>query len=576
MPRMPRRRLALSLVALAGIAWLAAVAWLLLDAGSAMRDGRSGLSGTRAGATPSSLLDPSTTQGLARAEAEFDRARSRLRNPLLTPLRLLPVVGRHVRAADRVVGTSRGATDLARSAVDDLRELADRPNRTGPDRVEALDDLAAIVARTRVGLDRLDPGSPDALIGPLADPVAELRSEREDALAGLARAEAVTRAASRVIEGPTPYLLVGANNAEMRAGSGMFLSAANLGFDQGRLVLGDVRPTARLVLPAGSVPVTGDLAENWPWLDPGRDFRNFGLTADFPQSARLARANWAKVPGGTEVGGVIAVDVEALRALLGVVGPVEVGGVTYTVDTVRGELLRQQYTRFEGDSEERRDQLGEVAREVFARLESGDWKLDQLATALIGMVESRHLIVWSADAPTQRAWVAAGAAGHLRPDSLSAVVLNRGSQKLDSFIDTAVTVRSRRRGDGRVALSLTYRLTNGAPDTGPAYLIGPNLPGLVAGEHRGIVVVNLPAGVTDVKLSGARQTLLGSDGPAAVVAGEVQFRRGETLEVKVTGVLARGDDTVVIEPAARIPGTRWTVDGRTFDADRRRTVQLGG
>ncbi len=68
----------------------------------------------------------------------------------------------------------------------------------------------------------------------------------------------------------------------------MFLSAATLGFDQGRLELGDVRPTQELVLPPGSVPVTGDLAANWPWLDPGRDLRNLGLTADFPQSAALA------------------------------------------------------------------------------------------------------------------------------------------------------------------------------------------------------------------------------------------------------------------------------------------------
>ena len=36
------------------------------------------------------------------------------------------------------------------------------------------------------------------------------------------------------------------------------------------------------------MPASGDLAANWPWIDAGRDLRNVGLTADFPQSAALA------------------------------------------------------------------------------------------------------------------------------------------------------------------------------------------------------------------------------------------------------------------------------------------------
>src|SRR5690606_27604747 len=104
--------------------------------------------------------------------------------------------------------------------------------------------------------------------------------------------EAASTALAGVLEGPAPYLLLGANNAEMRNGGGMFLSAAELSFDDGALALGDVSPTAELVLPAGAVPVDGDLAGNWPWLDPGRDLRNLGLSADFPQSAEVAVRTW--------------------------------------------------------------------------------------------------------------------------------------------------------------------------------------------------------------------------------------------------------------------------------------------
>lgn len=573
--RRPRRRgIVLGSLAVV-VLWLVVAGWLLADARSSMESGRQRLEGVRAGATPSSLLEPGTGAALARAQDDFDHARSRLRSPVLTPLRVLPVAGRHLRAADRVVRSARGSAALAIVAVEDLQALADRPLPAGPGRVAALDDLADIVAATSAGLEELDPGSPDALVGPLADAVEALARERQETLRGLDHAESATRALSGVLAGPTPYLLIGANNAEMRAGSGMFLSAATLGFDQGRLELGDVRPTQELVLPPGSVPVTGDLATNWPWLDPGRDLRNLGLTADFPQSAEVAAANWAKVPGGAEVGGVIVVDVDALRALLRVVGPVEVGGVRYTADTVRGELLREQYRRFD-DRAARRDQIGEVAKEVFRRIEAGDWELDQLATALVDAVQRRHLLVWSSDPEVQEAWRTAGADGRLQDRSVAVSLVNRGAEKLDSYLDvTGRLTSSGPEQGGRVRVDLTYTVRNGAPASGPPYLIGPNIAGMEAGEHRAIVVVNLPAGTTEVTLEGARPTLEGGDGPTVVAAGELSLKRGATAVVEVSALLPAGLTQIVLEPSARVPATVWEVDGATYELDRRRTLRVG-
>lgn len=574
--RRPRRRTLLVVAALGVVVWGAAAAWLLLDARAALADGRVELQVVRGGATPSTLLDTDTGRALDRAGNHFARARSRLRHPVLAPLRLVPVVGRHLRAGDRVVATSQGATELADTAVTDLQDLSERPVDGGPERLEVLDELTSIVSRTERGLARLDPGSPDALVGNLAEAVTELRTQRDDSVASLGRADETIRAVTKVLDGPTPYLLLGANNAEMRAGSGMFLSATSLGLDNGALQLGDVRPTEQLVLPAGAVPVTGDLARNWPWLDGGRDMRNMGLTADFPQSAALAAANWAEVPGGGEVGGVIVVDVDALRGLLRAVGPVEVGGVRYTADTVRGELLRAQYTRFGDDREGRRDQLGDVAKAVFERIESGKWEFDELATALLDAVQRRNMLVWSADEDVQSALSGVDADGHLGDESLSVALLNRGAEKLDAYLDTSGTLTSRRVGGGRVSVSMTYRITNRAPAKGPKYQVGPNIAGLEAGEHRAILVVNLPAGTDEVTLDGATRTLTGTDGPTLVVAGEVAIKRGRSVEVEVTATLPAGLNRVVLEPSARIPRTRWTVGSRSFDIDRRRTVELGG
>ena len=569
-----RKILLVSLMAFMG--WLGVCAWLLKDAGSHVADGRSALDEARNGATPASLLEDDTDAALASAHDNFVKARSRLRNPLLAPLRLVPVVGRHVRSADHIVASADGATQVATEGVADLRELVELRLDSGGDRIAVLRDLADLLARTHRSIAELDPGSSDGLITPMYEAVVDLTAERDETRSSLQAAELASRALADVLEGPMPYLLLGANNGEMRVGSGMFLSAATVRFDQGAIDLGDVRPTQELVLPSRSVPVGDDMAKNWPWLDPGRDFRNLALSADFPQSAEVATRMWPLVPGGETVGGVIAVDVDALRGLLRVVGPIDVGGVVYTADTVRGELLRDQYGRFVDDRDARRDRLGDVSREVFARIESGEWELEQMATALVEAVQGRHLMIWSADEASRKAWEGVGADGHLTDRSISMGLANRGANKLDSYVSTSLAVTTSRRADDATELTLTYVVTNEAPESGPVYVVGPNIDGMAAGEYRAIVVANLPLGVTDVTLDGARQTLAGQDGPTIVVGGELSVARGASATVTVTAVVPAAIDSVTLEASARIPRTRVSIGSHQPSVDRRRSIELKG
>ncbi|MCU1371512.1 MAG: hypothetical protein JWO77_2706 [Ilumatobacteraceae bacterium] len=571
-----RRRIVVLVVTGLVVVWLGAVCWLLVGARSEMAAGTRDLRQVRRQASISTLVAPSSRAQLASATRHFDRAEAKVDSPVLSPLKLVPVVSRHLRAAQKVVDASQDGAAAADEALASLVTITERPRTAGPERVQTLRDLARTAATAHDALDEIDPGSPDALIGPLGDAVAELDEQRVEAAGAAARLERTSLAVADILDGPTPYLLLGANNAEMRNGSGMALSAAELAFDHGRMQLGDVRPTADLVLPPGSVPGTGDLAANWPWIDTGRDLRNVGLTADFPQSAALAADNWAKVAGGGDVGGVILVDVDGLRGLLRVVGPVEVDGVRYTADNVRGELLREQYRRFDGDRGGRRDQLGAVARVIFDRLEAGDWKLEALATELSDAVQGRHLMVWSADEGAAKAWAEVGADGHLRDDSLSVGLLNRGADKADSWMDASVAIGSEERVDGRRELTITYEIENRTPGSGPAYLVGPNVDGLEAGDYAGLAVVNLPAGTTGVEMTGAEVFLQGGDGPTVVVGGRVTLRRGTTGSVVVRALLPEGVDHITVEPSARIEPTTWTVDGRELGRDRRRTIRLDG
>jgi hypothetical protein len=569
-----RRRKVVTLCAGLVVLWLLAAAWLLLDARGEVRAGAAELRGVRREASIRTLLQPRSRAGLRSASDHFAAAEADLDSPVLAPFRIVPVASRHLRASKQLVDASQDGTQAADAALVELQELSERPRTAGPGRVEMLRDLAEVASEAQRALARIDPGSPDALIGPLGDAIVELDDQRVDAARAAGRLRATSLAIADILEGPAPYLLLGANNAEMRNGSGMALSAAELSFDHGRMRLGEVEPTADLIVPSGQVAAPGDLAANWPWIDAGRDLRNVGLTADFPQSAELAVRTWAAVPGGGEVGGVLLLDVDGIRSLLRVVGPVEVDGVRYTPDNVRGELLRRQYSRYDGDRASRRDQLGAVTRAIFDRLEAGRWRMEDLATELVDAVQGRHLLVWSSDPVRAKAWRAVGADGHLTERSLSVGLLNRGATKTDSWIDASVDVATKTRIDDRHDVTITYEIENRAPGSGPAYVVGPNVDGLAAGDHAALAVVNLPAGSTDVRLSGADVFLHGGDGPTVVIGGRVTVRRGGRATVTVRATLPAGVDRLVLEPSARIDPTTWTFDGVRFSRDRRRTVLL--
>ncbi len=569
-----RRRRVITLAAAVVAAWTVLLTIQLVSASFAVARGSDDLASVRSEATVADLTSPITMQELQRSHDGFADAEAKLANPIVAPARLVPILGRQVRALDRLASSGSKGTAAALEALADVQELSEQPRAGGPERIAMLRDLETTAGRLHRRISALSTGEATGLIGPLADAVTEAAEGQRQAARSTGQLEDASAGLADLFEGPSSYLLIGANNAEMRAGSGMFLTATELHFEDGRASLGEVRPTADLVLPAGKVTATGDLQANWGWLDPGRDLRQLGVSADFPQSAATAVTNWEAIEGNGPVDGVIVIDVDGIRSLLRAVGPVEVDGVTYTPDNVRGELLRAQYQRYEGDRPGRRDQLGEVARAIFERIESGDWELGELATHLTEASASRHLLVWSAADPLQTTWAELNADGHLREDSLAVNLLNRSANKLDSWIDTAAEVEMVPHANGTTALRLTYRITNRSTGEGPRYLVGPGIEGLEAGDYRGLAVVNLPAGTTNPKLDGARLFLEGGDGPTVVVAGEVTVRAGETATVVVTADLPEGLDQVTLEPAARIPRTTWTVDGREAERGHRQAAPV--
>src|SRR5439155_12845771 len=133
-------------------------------------------------------------------------------------------------------------------------------------------------------------------------------------------------AVAGLLGGPHRYLVFAANNSEMRAGSGMFLSVGVMTTSNGTIELSDMEPTGDLPVPPGKVPISGDLAARWGWIKPTEDFRNLMVSPRFDLMAPLAAQMWQAV-GRPPVDGVLALDPIMLRAMLAATGPVDVNGL---------------------------------------------------------------------------------------------------------------------------------------------------------------------------------------------------------------------------------------------------------
>lgn len=560
-------------------AWLVYSAVLLLQARRHAADGLAAVSAAERQANPRGLVEGRPTPLLDDARRSFDRAADRLHNPALTPLRWLPIAGRQLRAATAMASAATDITAAGAEAVTDARAALNLPRETPEQRIAMLRRLSDVAAEADRRLARVDLGPSKALVGPVHDKRAELQEKFDKVKGAASDGAVVTRGLADLLEGPRRYVLLAANNAEMRAASGMFLSAGELRVENGRFALGGLRPTGDLGLAAAQAPPIGDddFAARWGFLTPNREWRNLGLTPRFPASARLAARMWpVATPGSAPPDGVIAIDPVGLRALLKVTGPV--GGVTEA--NVVELLTHDQYQSlpppspaFDVVQAARREQLGDIAASVLERLSTGSFDVAVLADALADAAGGRHILGWSPRADDGELWRRGRLDGDLDRDDLVVSVLNRGGNKLDRFLAVSADLGLRPSADDeRATVRLT--LTNTAPPGQSVYIEGPYPgSGAGAGDYVGIVTVHVPGFAGGLDVEGYDEfTVAGSDGPTQVIGVTVTVPRGESRTLTFTFLLPpRGSMSVV--PGARVPAIRWTAPGQSWTGDRSRTIR---
>ncbi|HSO95620.1 MAG TPA: DUF4012 domain-containing protein [Acidimicrobiia bacterium] len=550
------------------LVWVLATVGLIFLARQRVSSGLDTLQRARDHLTADGLLRGQALPALQQAERDFNRAHSLAANPVLAPWSIVPLASGNVDAVRSLTSAAEHVAAVgARAARDGSAALRSHP-ATGAERLAVLDRVAAIAGRAARDLDHVSLGPDFFLIGPLGDARARFVDRLQRLRDALTNAQALAAGAAQVLRGPRTYLVLAANNGEMRAGSGMFLSSGIATFGAGTFTLGQLGPSADRDLSA-SVALPPQLQSLWGWLSPGRHWRNLATTPRFDVTAPVAAQMW-QAATGQHVDGVLAVDAVALQALLAAQGPVTVAGQELTGSDALSYLLLGQYAGIpavDASQADRRDQLSAIARAAVDTLSSRPWNAQNLVSELSNVGKGRHILAWSRDATEERAWEGAGISGELQPDSLAVSVMNFGGNKLDQFlrVDSSLTVTAQ--PDGGSDAEVQLRLHNDAPTGIPGYVGGPSPDsGVGEGVYQGILSVNVPGAASLPTIGGITPALVGGiDGPTKIAAaGYFRIARGQTLPVTVRFRLPPSIREMTVAPSARTPSIAWTFRSLKF------------
>jgi hypothetical protein len=568
-PRANALRWTIIVVALVLVVWIIASAVVLYQARGPTVDGLDRLEQAREQLGATGLLRGEGTDALAAARADFEAAQDRASSPVLAPWDIVPLLGPNVQSVEDLTEAAADVAKAGERAGNDAAAALKASPASGTDRIALLQRLDKITARAERALQDVQLGPDFFLVSPLGDArerFADRLRQLRDAVRG---ARAVAQGAQSLLQGPRRYLVLAANNAEMRAGSGMLLSVGVATFANGEFTIGDMRPTAEFNLAPGAVAAPPELAQLWGWMHPTEEWRSLATSPRFDVTAPLAAQMWQAATGET-VDGVLAVDAITLQALLAAQGPIVAGGQTLSAENVVDFLLLGQYAgaAITDPQVGRRDVLGEVARGAVDTLASRPWQASDLVAQLSGAGQGRHVLAWARDPAEQAAWAAGGVDGALHDDSLALSILNLGGNKLDQFLDVEAALSVAEVADGGHQVTVRVELRNDAPAGLPSYVSGP-YPGtdLVAGEYRGVVALNVP-GVGSVPEAEGLDAVVaaGVDGPTKVTAaGELRLTPGETATVTFRFLVPDGFSDLQVESSARVPTITWHFGRQTWE-----------
>lgn len=438
-------------------------------------DVTSGVAKARDGVAAAGSDERQAAELFRAASADLSGASRFVASPLLTPVRLVPIVAQQQRAVSVATTTAR---DLASTAADGaalverdgLRPVDGRVDTTAvSDLVAPLQEAVDALSTATVELASL---SSPWLAAPLADRLGELEVSVDEALPAtelaLEGAEVVPAMAGG--DGPRRWLMMITTPAESRmlggfVGNWAVIEAVDGSFDV--VEDGSASDLNRQQAAAvRQVDASEEYFQRYGRYSPNVYFQNSSASPDFPSAARVA-SSFYQQSTGRPLDGVVAMDPIALGALVNIGGPVEIPtlGRTFTGDELSQFLLVDLY---DYDEETQDDIFAEAIDGAVDGLTDGALPGPGLLADAMGTVAAEgRLVMWSPFADEESFFANLGVDGAL-PDNdgqdfLFVGLANIAPNKIDTYIERTVSYDVTYNPEsGRVLSEATVVLTNTA------------------------------------------------------------------------------------------------------------------
>ena len=518
------------------------------------------------------LLD-GDRQRLLDAQARLHSAKNDLGSPMLSLAQPLPFLGRQINSARALTGTANGVLD---AAVETTGELTPA-RREGLSRIQLLDAIAVGSKRMTTAIDQGDLGPASGLLVSLSNGRAELARQLLKIRKPLDRANFAIPGLRRMIVGPTKLLVVGANNAQMAAGSGLPLEVTTADIVDGHMTVGSFVSTGAIRVPDGGVQLPSELQQLWAFATPQDTMVRAVVTPRFDVTAPILAAQYTTATK-TPVDGVLMIDIVGLQKLVAASGA-STDPNALPADKIIDELMHNQYLSLDTTKPEtnvaRREKLGQVARVALTDLLNPKLSVVDLARALSESAAGRHLLMWSRLPDEQQAMQALRVGGELTAQSVSVSLLNAGANKIDWFTRVAgkVTVGPVVGNERQVDVAVT--VSSVVPDGLPQYSAGPGIPAAEYGDYIGYFTINVPGVATKMHLGdGSALIVDGPDGPTRTIGQLLILKRNTKREVTFSFTLPANFPLLRIEPSGRYPAVAWSSGDQSWTDDQARTLPL--
>lgn len=508
----------------------------------------------------SSLVGGSSTisvNRLSTAGSDFATASDRANSWWSSEGLLVPVVAQQRRAvagaAEAGHAVTTGAAQAARGI--DLRHLGYSNGRFNLAQIRA---LATPLQHLRVDLDtarsQLRSVQSSWLLSPVGDRIASMGT-RLSRIAGRAtEASHLVNIAPSLLgaSGRQRYFIAFMTPSESRGLDGFIGAYGEISVDRGRITLVKSGSVTQLnQVPSGKRHISGpaDYLARYGNFHPQNNFQDLTYSPDFPTDAQVIAQMYPQ-SGGSPVNGVLALDPEALGALLELTGPVNVPGLStpLTAADASSFLLSGEYLKFGAANVARHDFLQEALGGAFEKLVSQ--RMPSLAVVeryLTPVVDENRLLFWSSRS-TDEAVLRTMSIGGAFPkahggDLLAVTTQNAANNKIDYYLHRTITDQVRfNPASGETVSTVTLRLQNDAPTTGLPKIVGGSYAGsgLPVGTNRAWVSVYSPLGLVAATQSGTSTTMsstpeLGVNAYSAYV--NIPAGGSVTLRLHLTGTL---------------------------------------